>query len=57
MKSNISEDGTIGKLEKTDIQELENTLITKELLKENTLKLKTIESLKKIYGDKLELIL
>jgi uncharacterized protein (UPF0332 family) len=57
MKSNISEDGTIGKLEKTDIQELENTLITKELLKENTLKLKTIESLKKIYGDKLELII
>tara|TARA_Y100000310_G_C20678459_1_gene814452 strand:+ start:760 stop:2535 length:1776 start_codon:yes stop_codon:yes gene_type:complete len=57
MKSKLKKDGSIGKLEKTDITDLENTLVTKELLKENNLKLKTIESLKKLYGNKLELIL
>ena len=56
-KSKLKKDGSIEKLEKTNINDLENTLVTKELLKENNLKLKTIESLKKLYGNNLELIL
>ena len=56
-KSKLKKDGSIEKLEKTNINDLENTLVTKELLKENNLKLTTIESLKRLYGSKLELIL
>ncbi len=56
-KAKLKKDGSMEKLEKSNINDLENTLVTKELLKENNLKLKTIESLKRLYGNKLELIL
>ena len=56
-KSRLKEDGTIEKLQKSNINDLDTALATKELLKRNSLKIKTIESLKKIYGDKLEIVL
>jgi len=56
-KSKLKEDGTITKLEKSDIKELDNILASKELLKRNGLKLKTIDGLKKLYGNKLEIVL
>jgi len=55
-KANLKKDGSLEKLEKTDSNELDNTLITKELLKQVSLKAKTIESLKTLYGDKLEIM-
>ncbi len=56
-KAKIKADGKIEKLQKSNINELDTTLATKELLKRNSLKLKTIDSLRKIYGEKLELVL
>jgi len=56
-RSIIDKRGNIKKFEKTDINDLENTLKTKELLKSGSVKLKTIESLKKIYGENIEMIL
>ena len=55
-KANLKKDGSLEKLEKTNSNEMDNTLITKELLKQVSLKSKTIESLKVLYGDKIEIM-
>jgi uncharacterized protein (UPF0332 family) len=55
-KAELKKDGKLGKLEKSDANELDNALVKKELLKQINLKIKTIESLKNIYGNNLEII-
>ncbi len=56
-KAELDSKGNIGKLSETNTIDLENTLLTKQLLRENNLKLKTIEDLRKIYGKDIEFIL